>query len=61
MMATHNHDHQGTLPSMLCCVCGIVIQQNPSNMCVSCVRNTVDITTEISKKVTIHSCRSCGR
>jgi len=46
---------------MLCCVCGIVIQQNPSNMCVSCVRNTVDITTEISKKVTIHSCRSCGR
>mmetsp|Transcript_64069 Transcript_64069/g.126103 ORF Transcript_64069/g.126103 Transcript_64069/m.126103 type:complete len:591 (-) Transcript_64069:36-1808(-) len=52
---------QGTLPSMLCCVCGIVIQQNPSNMCVSCVRNTVDITTEISKKVTIHSCRTCGR
>eukprot|EP00598_Pedospumella_elongata_P005954 CAMPEP_0184967166 /NCGR_PEP_ID=MMETSP1098-20130426/637_1 /TAXON_ID=89044 /ORGANISM="Spumella elongata, Strain CCAP 955/1" /LENGTH=590 /DNA_ID=CAMNT_0027488579 /DNA_START=62 /DNA_END=1834 /DNA_ORIENTATION=+ len=61
MMATHDHNHTGTLPSMLCCVCGIVIQQNPSNMCVSCVRNTVDITTEISKKVTIHSCRSCGR
>mmetsp|Transcript_10018 Transcript_10018/g.16755 ORF Transcript_10018/g.16755 Transcript_10018/m.16755 type:complete len:726 (+) Transcript_10018:51-2228(+) len=51
----------GTLPSMLCCVCGVVIQQNAANMCVSCVQNTVDITSEISKKVTIHSCRSCGR
>lgn len=51
----------GTLLSMLCCVCGITIQQNPSNMCVSCVRNTVDITEEISKKVTIHSCRTCQR
>ena len=38
---------QGTLPTVLCCVCGISIQQNPANMCVSCVRNTVDITQEI--------------
>lgn len=52
---------QGTLPTVLCCVCGISIQQNPANMCVSCVRNTVDITQEISKKVTIHSCRTCQR
>jgi nonsense-mediated mRNA decay protein 3 len=46
---------------MLCCVCGITIEQNAANMCISCVRNTVDITAEISKKCTIHSCRSCQR
>ncbi|KAJ1436811.1 putative 60S ribosomal export protein NMD3 [Ochromonadaceae sp. CCMP2298] len=53
--------HPSTLPLMLCCVCGITIEQNAANMCISCVRNTVDITAEISKKCTIHSCRSCQR
>lgn len=46
---------------MLCCICGLTIQQNPANMCVNCIRNTVDVTEEINKKVTIYSCRHCGR
>eukprot|EP01103_Thecamoeba_quadrilineata_P012138 TRINITY_DN305_c0_g1_i1.p1 TRINITY_DN305_c0_g1~~TRINITY_DN305_c0_g1_i1.p1 ORF type:complete len:521 (-),score=81.61 TRINITY_DN305_c0_g1_i1:54-1508(-) len=30
-------------------------------MCVNCIRNQVDITEGISKQVTIHYCRLCGR
>jgi nonsense-mediated mRNA decay protein 3 len=51
----------GNLPTMLCCLCGVEINQNPSNMCVTCVRSSVDITEGISKQLTIHSCRSCNR
>lgn len=28
----------------LCCECGILIEPNPANMCVHCLRNHVDIT-----------------
>lgn len=49
------------LPSILCCLCGVRIQSNPSNMCVNCLRGQVDITTGISKQVTLFWCRGCGR
>lgn len=52
---------EGVLPSILCCNCGITIEQNPSNMCISCIRDNVDITAEIAKKMTIHTCRTCKR
>ena len=29
---------------ILCCICGIEIHQNPANMCVSCLRDRIDIT-----------------
>eukprot|EP01147_Barroeca_monosierra_P009520 gene9520-1754_t len=45
----------------LCCECGIQIQQNPTNMCVNCLRSRVDITEGISKSVVIFHCRGCGR
>eukprot|EP01038_Epipyxis_sp_PR26KG_P009414 gene9414-12680_t len=50
-----------SMPIVLCCLCGIEIQQNPSNMCVACIRENIDITEGINKQITIHSCRSCGR
>jgi nonsense-mediated mRNA decay protein 3 len=46
---------------VLCCMCGVEIHQNPTNMCVSCLRENVDITENINRQLTIHSCRSCGR
>lgn len=30
--------------SSLCCECGVLIEPNPANMCVACLRNHVDIT-----------------
>ena len=50
-----------TLPTILCCVCGVDILQNPSNMCVTCLRSSTDITAGIPRQLTIHSCRTCNR
>lgn len=46
---------------ILCCECGIVIEPNPSNMCVGCLRSQVDITEGIPKQATLHFCRGCER
>jgi nonsense-mediated mRNA decay protein 3 len=54
-------DFVATMPTILCCMCGIDILQNPSNMCVTCLRASVDITAGIPRQLTIHSCRSCER
>ena len=45
----------------MCCMCGATIQPNPANMCVSCIRNQVDITEGIQKQIHINFCRGCGR
>ena len=42
-------------------MCGVMIPSNPSNMCVNCIRNQVDITDGISKQLHINFCRGCGR
>eukprot|EP01132_Coremiostelium_polycephalum_P003938 gene3938-4915_t len=42
-------------------MCGVVIPANPSNMCVDCIRNQVDITEGIPKQLTIQWCRGCNR
>ena len=49
------------MASILCCICGIEIKQNPVNMCMNCIRDQHDITEGINKQLTIHSCRSCNR
>ncbi|GMH34161.1 hypothetical protein BSKO_01995 [Bryopsis sp. KO-2023] len=50
-----------TLGNILCCLCGVPIQPNPSNMCVNCITSQVDVTEGIQKEVTILYCRTCGR
>ena len=45
----------------LCCLCGVPIPPNPTNMCVNCIRNQIDITEGIQKQVTILWCKMCGR
>jgi nonsense-mediated mRNA decay protein 3 len=52
---------QSTQGHVLCCLCGISIPPNPSNMCVNCIRNQVDITEGIQKQVTVLWCKMCGR
>lgn len=54
-------EEYGVMPTMLCCICGIEITPNPSNMCVACLRNEVDITSIIPTQLTMHSCRGCQR
>lgn len=52
---------QQTQGHVLCCLCGLSIQSNPSNMCVNCLRSQVDITEGVQKSVTIFFCRGCNR
>nr|XP_002735759.1 PREDICTED: 60S ribosomal export protein NMD3-like [Saccoglossus kowalevskii] len=46
---------------ILCCQCGIAIESNPANMCVSCIRTQVDITEGIPKQGVIYFCKNCER
>lgn len=45
----------------LCCQCGITMEPNPANMCVSCLRTHVDITQDIPKQGILQFCRNCER
>jgi NMD protein affecting ribosome stability and mRNA decay len=45
----------------LCCLCGVSIPPNPSNMCVNCIRSQVDITEGLQKQVTVLWCKDCER
>ncbi|XP_077990802.1 60S ribosomal export protein NMD3-like [Glandiceps talaboti] len=50
-----------TQGNILCCQCGVPIQPNPANMCVSCIRTQVDITEGIPKQSIIYFCKGCER
>eukprot|EP00761_Pharyngomonas_kirbyi_P013305 gb/GECH01013332.1/.p1 GENE.gb/GECH01013332.1/~~gb/GECH01013332.1/.p1 ORF type:complete len:473 (+),score=84.86 gb/GECH01013332.1/:1-1419(+) len=47
--------------AILCCVCGISMPPNPSNMCINCLRSHVDITEGIPKEASLNYCRFCGK
>ncbi|KAL8594969.1 hypothetical protein ACOMHN_038766 [Nucella lapillus] len=44
-----------------CCECGVLIEPNPSNMCVGCLRSKEDITQGIPKQAVLYFCRNCER
>ncbi|RDB27082.1 60S ribosomal export protein NMD3 [Hypsizygus marmoreus] len=46
---------------VLCADCGTPIVPNSANMCVACLRNTVDITEGIPKQASVSFCRNCER
>lgn len=50
-----------TVAKVPCCICGVPIEPNPSNMCIACLRSRVDITEEVPRTSSIIYCRSCGR
>ncbi|XP_029672295.1 60S ribosomal export protein NMD3 [Formica exsecta] len=54
-------DAAQTKSAILCCECGTVIEPNPANMCVVCLRNHIDITEGIPKQATLQFCKSCER
>lgn len=46
---------------VLCADCGIPIAPNNANLCLSCLRNSVDITESVPKQATVNFCRNCER
>lgn len=46
---------------VLCADCGTAIEPNSAGRCVSCLRNTIDITAEIPKQNSLNFCRNCSR
>ena len=52
---------QATMGTVLCCLCGVAIPPNPSNMCINCLKTQVDITEGIQRQVTVLFCNGCGR
>eukprot|EP00276_Gloeochaete_wittrockiana_P013997 CAMPEP_0184333316 /NCGR_PEP_ID=MMETSP1089-20130417/2314_1 /TAXON_ID=38269 ORGANISM="Gloeochaete wittrockiana, Strain SAG46.84" /NCGR_SAMPLE_ID=MMETSP1089 /ASSEMBLY_ACC=CAM_ASM_000445 /LENGTH=492 /DNA_ID=CAMNT_0026657061 /DNA_START=17 /DNA_END=1495 /DNA_ORIENTATION=+ len=50
-----------TQAAVICCLCGVGMPPNPSNMCVNCLRTQVDITEGIPKQLVIHFCKGCER
>ena len=48
-------------PKVSCCMCGLVIDANPSNMCLNCIRNNVDISEGLQREYTIVYCNECER
>ncbi|KAI0029242.1 NMD3 family-domain-containing protein [Vararia minispora EC-137] len=46
---------------VLCADCGTPIVPNSANLCVNCLRNTVDITEGIPKQASVAFCRNCER
>lgn len=52
---------QQQLPTVLCCLCGVPITANASNMCVNCIRGQVDITEHIPKTSSVYYCKNCAR
>lgn len=49
------------IPKVHCCVCALLIDSNPSNMCPSCIRAHVDITDGLQKDYIIVYCPECFR
>eukprot|EP00184_Porphyridium_aerugineum_P008717 CAMPEP_0184691942 /NCGR_PEP_ID=MMETSP0313-20130426/623_1 /TAXON_ID=2792 /ORGANISM="Porphyridium aerugineum, Strain SAG 1380-2" /LENGTH=556 /DNA_ID=CAMNT_0027149725 /DNA_START=168 /DNA_END=1838 /DNA_ORIENTATION=+ len=50
-----------SVAKVLCCLCGILIDSNPSNMCANCLRSQVDITEGIPKQCVVYFCKFCDR
>ncbi|KZT37022.1 NMD3-domain-containing protein [Sistotremastrum suecicum HHB10207 ss-3] len=46
---------------VLCADCGDPIEPNSANLCIRCLRNSVDITEGIPKQASLAFCRNCDR
>ena len=54
-------DFGETIAYVPCCICGIPIEPNPSNMCIDCLRSRCNFTDEVPSTSSLTYCRSCGR
>ena len=55
------HDQPAPVARAACCVCGRVVDVNPSNMCPTCITANVDIAEGLIKDYTIVHCPECER
>ncbi|KAM0751194.1 NMD3-domain-containing protein [Meredithblackwellia eburnea MCA 4105] len=46
---------------VLCADCGTPIEPNGANLCVNCLRNSIDITEGIPKQASVNWCKGCSR
>ncbi|CCW70171.1 unnamed protein product [Phytomonas sp. Hart1] len=53
--------HESFIPKIHCCICGLLIDSNPSNMCPNCLRAHVDIVDDIQKEYILIYCPECQR
>ena len=53
-------EYDGTI-KVHCCTCGTLIDPNPSNRCIDCIKSKVDITEGITKQMILYKCRTCLR
>ena len=51
----------GTVGLILCCQCGVAIEPNPTNTCVTCLRREVDISQGIPRQSVVNFCKGCER
>jgi nonsense-mediated mRNA decay protein 3 len=54
-------DGQHQQHQILCCQCGVPIDPNPVNTCISCLKTQVDITAAIPRSLILQYCRQCER
>ncbi|KPM05786.1 60S ribosomal export protein NMD3-like protein [Sarcoptes scabiei] len=52
---------QLTPAQILCCDCGIIIEPNPTNTCIACLRRNHDFTENIPRESIVHFCKKCER
>ncbi|KAH0466166.1 hypothetical protein IEQ34_006269 [Dendrobium chrysotoxum] len=48
-----------TVGGVLCCICGVSMPPNPTNMCVRCLRSRVDITEGLPRHASLVYCPEC--
>ena len=56
-----NQEFSSTVALIPCCICGVPIEPNPSNMCLDCLRTHCNFSKEIPNTSSITYCRTCGR
>lgn len=54
-------EFQQTAVKIPCCMCGILIEPNPNNMCIDCFRRQLDAKEGVPEQLEITYCRDCGR
>ncbi|KAG9390113.1 hypothetical protein J8273_8151 [Carpediemonas membranifera] len=50
-----------TIAKVHCCECGTLIDPNPMNKCIGCIRASANITAAIPDKLVVDWCRTCGK
>ncbi|KAL8448084.1 hypothetical protein Emag_004078 [Eimeria magna] len=50
-----------TPAQVLCCICGAITPPNPRNKCLSCLREELDVSSQVCRTFVVDHCKQCGR